>query len=148
MFVKYGLLYSNDDIFISNNMTFSNIRALNLINGSINHKVNLIDDVYINITNVKVAEKLFSLKNRPVLLYPLCYFQYHSTLHSYRTISQKIVIVSKSTNKIFDTSTANINCRFQQNTGLNPLKVYLKYIETEHKDALFDTGFLCYCHRM
>lgn len=31
--VKYGLLHSNEDIFVSNNVTFSNIKALNLIKG-------------------------------------------------------------------------------------------------------------------
>ena len=148
VFIKYGLLHTNEDIFISNCMMFSRIKALNLINGSRHHKVNLVDNALVNITNVKITQKLFSLKNRPVSLYPPCYFQYQRELHNNKTVSQKIVIDSKNIRKIFDINTANINCRFQQYTayhGLNPLIVYLELIKVEHNQTLFSTGFLCYC---
>ena len=151
MIVKYGLLQTNEDIYISHNVTFSNITASSLINGSLNHKINLVDDAHVNIINISTAENIFTLNNGVILFYPLCYFQYQRTLHTNWTVSQKVVIVSKSINKIFDTSTSNINCKFSQNTmyhGLNPLNVYLQHIEIKHKDKLFDTGFLCYCQDM
>ena len=148
VFIKYGLLHTNEDIFISNNMMFSNIKALNLINGSTHHKVTLVDNALVNITRVKITQTLFSLKNRPVLLYLPCYFQYQRKQHNNQTVSQKIVIDSENIKEVFDTSTANINCRFQQYTeyhGLNPLKVYLKHVKVDYNGTLFNTGFLCYC---
>ena len=146
--VKYGLLHTNEDIFISNNITFSRITALSLINGSRNHKINLVDDALVNIINMNIMENLFSLKSTPDLLYPPCYFQYQRRLHSNITGSQKIIMTTENINKSFDISTGNINCWFEQNTmyhRLNPLTVYLQHIEMEHKDVLFNTGFLCYC---
>ena len=151
MIVNNGLLYANTDIYISNNITFSNITALSIINGSLNHKINLVDNVHISIINVTTAQSIFTLKDRPVLFYPFCYFQYKRTSHSNWTVSQKVTIVSRNTNKIFDTNSGNINCEFQQHTmyhGLNPLEVYLQHIQVEHKDKLFDAGFLCYCQDM
>ena len=148
VFVKYGLLHTNDEIFVSNNLTLSNIRGSCVINGSTNHKIILIKDACVNISNVTVVQKLFILKNNPVLFYPPCYFQYQKTRNGNKTMLQKIMIYSKSINKIFDSNTANINCRFQQNTNTyesNPLKLYLQHIEIEHKDRIFNTGFLCYC---
>ena len=151
MIVKCGLLHTNEDIYISNNVTFSSITTSSLINGSLNHKINLVDDAQVYIINVSTSQNMFTLKNRPVVFYPLCYFQYQRTLPNNWTVSQKVIIVSKSINKIFDTSTVNINCEFQQDTmyhGLNPLKVYLQHTEIKNKDKLFNTGFLCYCYNM
>ena len=148
--VNNGLLHINADIYISNNVTFSDIMALSIINGSLNHKINLVDNVHISIINVTTAQSIFTLKDRPVLFYPFCYFQYKRTLHSNWTVSQKVTIVFKNTNKIFDTNSGNINCEFQQHTmyhGLNPLEVYLQHIQVEHK-KLFDARFLCYCQDM
>ena len=111
----------------------------------------MVDDVHVSIIHVSTTESIFTLKDRPVLFYPLCYFQYQKTSHSNWAVSQKVAIVSKNTNKTFDTSSGNVNCEFQQDTmyhGLNPLEVYLQHIEIEHKDKLFDAGFLCYCQDM
>ena len=150
MFVKYGLLHTDKVIFISNNVTFYNIRASSLINGSINHTISLVNNACITITNFNVIHKVFSLINQPVspYSYPFCYFQYYHKQHGNETVSQRIVILSKDVSKIFDNITGNINCRFQQDTiyaGLNPLEVYLQHTEMEHKDKLFNTGFLCSC---
>ena len=95
MIVKYGLLQTNEDIYISHNVTFSNITASSLINGSLNHKINLVDDAHVNIINISTAENIFTLNNGVILFYPLCYFQYQRTLHTNWTVSQKVVIVSK-----------------------------------------------------
>ena len=75
-FVEYGFLYTNEEIFVSNNLTFSNIRGSSLINGSMNHKIILINDACVIIRNVTVVQNLFILQNNSVLFYPQCYFQY------------------------------------------------------------------------
>ena len=152
MVLKCGLLHTNDEVYISNNVAFSNITASSLINGSANHRINLLDEAYVNITNVNIMQTMFTLKNRTVLFYPLCYFQYQRTSHSNWTESQIVLVSSKSVSKIFDINTGNINCRFQRGTiyqGLNPLNVYMQHlIIMEHKETVLDTGFLCYCQNM
>ena len=150
--IKYGLMHTNDEVYISNNMVFSNITASSLINGSINHRINLLDEAYVQIMNVNIRQNMFTLKNsRASFFYPLCYFQYQRTLQGNWTESQTVSVSSKSIKKIFDTNTGNINCRFPQGTiyqGLNPLNVYLQHLKMEQKEILFDTGFLCYCQNM
>ena len=155
MVLKYGLLQTNDEVYISNDVAFSSITASSLIDGSINHRINFLDEAYINITNVNIMQNMFTLKNRIVLFYPLCYFQYQRTLNSNWTESQIVSVSSKSiekiSDKIFDINTGNINCKFQQGTiyqGLNPLNVYMQHLMMEHKETIFDTGFLCYCQNM
>ena len=155
VFVKYGLLHTDEVIFISNNVTFYNIKASSLINGSINHIINLVNNACVTITNVNVIHKVFSLINQPASVspysYPFCYFQYYQKHYGNKIMSQRIIILSKDVDKIFDYSTGNVNCKFKQDSiyaGLNPLEVYLQHTEMEHKDKLFNTGFLCSCQGM
>ena len=61
--ITNSLIYSNAEIIVTKNITFSNIVSESLVNGKLNAMISLISDVYINISNVSTRESVFIMNN-------------------------------------------------------------------------------------
>ena len=159
--VSNSLIYSNTEIMVTNNITFSGIKSETLISGELSPicMINLIPDVYIHIHNINISNSVFAIEsdwysaclsqfhkyrhksNMPITLtddvvefFPSCFFQYGNGINK----SIELVIQDKNNNNIFDYNTGNVNCKFNEGSlydGVNPLTVH-----EQHFQLINETG--------
>ena len=124
-----------------------------MLSGKEQTKINLIDDVCINITNNNFSGPLFKLQSSKAYSYPLCHFQYYKEEIKGRSKldHRMLLILIDSSNNIsetFDENIGNINCKWHPKSlyyGSNPLKIYEQSVQWISNDNN-DTGLLCHCY--
>ena len=146
---------TNKDITFYDYIQYSNVTASNLISGTAQTKINLMDSAYVNIIENDFNGPLFELQGSEVYSYPLCRFQYYKEQINGKgklNPNKNPLILIGSSNKlnseIFNDDVGNINCKWNSKSlyyGLNPLKIYEHSIQLGFTDYDFDTGLLCHC---
>ena len=143
------LLNTNSEIGY---IEFSNIKTENLICGSENFRINIMESTHIKLRNNEVSECLFYIKNDERSLYQYCYFQFYKINKNYNSTAtnmQIIEIITDNASSTFDENTRNINCKsYSDSLYFNPLKVYprhFKFTQSTNLSFPFDTGLLCMC---
>ena len=161
--VNNNLIYSNTEIAVTSNITFSNITSETLVGGEPGIIISLISNTYIDINGTSIKKFAFAIYRKKYdlrlacLLYlsykhekitfarendiavhfhPLCFFQYYQLEAKNDVSNYKIVIHDNFNNNIFDFKTGNINCKFNEGSlfyGLNPLEVYQKHFHFTSK---------------
>ena len=153
------LIDTNSDITIYNYVQYSNVTASELITGSTQTNINLIENSYVYITNNYLGGSLFQLQSSKAYSYPFCRFQYYKeqikgeNKPHHTKIPLIFVDSNNNISKTLNENMKNVNCKWDPKSlyyGANPLKIYEHSVRLENNemdnDNEFDTGLLCYCH--
>ena len=151
-YVTDNLIKTNTLIVFHNYIEFSNLKVETLIQGTSSYNIYLLNNVYVNITNNRITEAVFSMNDNESVLYRSCYFQYFNTVDNFTGSTVFIGANNAGMHKIqvavFDNATSNINCKWEPGSlyyGTNPVDIYKKQFQTVNEYSPFNTGLLCYC---
>ena len=150
--ITKSLMHTNTKITIVDNINFLNIIAKCLVSGQKYSHINLVSNVYINISNISIQASAFAVDYKhDNNFYSSCFFQYYQSETKNDMPVYNVVIADNKNNNIFDFHTGNVNCKLTQGSlyhGMNPLTVHQQHFQITNKTGaypLFNTGLLCYC---